>query len=217
MTVRMTPEIVLGARVVAELRAQQWRVYQEVTGRGGRADIVATQGPFVWVVECKIRFGLDVLAQAWGWRKYAHFVSIAVWSARRSWSTFGSRVLADYGIGCLVVDEHAVHEHMPPAFLRRANTEELRGRLTPDLEAYGAQAGNADSHFYSRFKQTCTEVQRFVKLRPGCTLKQVIEGIRHHYASTSSARASLAHWMERGKVPGVRLERDGKVATVWPT
>lgn len=217
---RFGSEMQLAEGVVAWLRAQDWHVYQEVEHRGSRADIVATRGPLLWVVECKLSFGLDVLGQAWHWKRVAHLVSVATASAGGS-AGFGQRLLQDYGIGYLRVSQDydnratVVQEEQPELF-RRANDSGIRKRLTPELEAYGAKAGNCGSDYYSPYKQTCLAVLRFVLLNPGCTLRQLVDGIAdsHHYMSKASARSSLMHWIRAGKVPGVRLVKDGKAATV---
>lgn len=213
-------ETTIGEAVVNHLREQGWRVYQEVQHSGSRADIVATRGPLLQIVECKVRFGLDVLGQAWAWRRHAHFVCVATASfAARA--AIGRRFLEDHGIGALRVHKDyearlSVREDVQPTLVRRVDDASIRKRLTPELEAYGARAGNAGSDYYSPFKQTSTAVLRFVREEPGCTLRRLVDGIanEHHYMSKASARSSLLHWIEIGKIPGVRLIREGKAATV---
>ena len=65
-------EVEIGRVVVEALRARGWTVYQEVQSRlGPVADIVAVQGPVLWVVELKRQFGFDVrqhVVMSWNFR-----------------------------------------------------------------------------------------------------------------------------------------------------
>jgi hypothetical protein len=51
---------------------------------------------------------------------------------------------------------------------------------------------------------------------PGCSMKEALDNIETHYASKASARSSMVVWIERGKVPSVRLERDGRRLILKP-
>jgi hypothetical protein len=45
----------------------------------------------------------------------------------------------------------------------------------------------------------------------------VTTGIKHHYSTDATAIGALKKWIEVGKVPGVRLERDGRALRLYPT
>lgn len=209
----MLSEQDMAARVVAWLQEQHWDVYQEVVVRGPRADIVAVQGRIVWVIECKAAMGLRLLEQAWSWRGVAHYVSAAIPS--RSGSRFGDKIMRDYGIGLLSVGD-SVSETVPPLLWRRADVDTIRTRLREEHKTYAA-AGNASSSYYSPWKATCDEVRAFVARTPGCSLKDLVDGIRHHYRTAANARTSLRTWIDEGKISGVRLVRDGRHLTLERT
>ena len=79
-------EAQLAAAVVSHLREHGWEVWQEVrAGRisDRRADIVATMGRRVMVVETKLSLSAAVVGQAFQWRPYAHWVVVAVPFASR--------------------------------------------------------------------------------------------------------------------------------------
>lgn len=60
-------------------------------------------------------------------------------------------------------------------------------------------------------RQTCYQLSKVVQEEPGLTLREALAKFKHHYATTASACANLPEWIEKGKVPGVRLDRaDGK-------
>ena len=88
-------------------------------------------------------------------------------------------------------------------FLR--DNKKLRGVLCAEHKTF-ALAGNADGKHWSAFKATCQSLVRFVRKNQGCSLKQVVSSIDHHYSSDSSARGSLLHWISKGKVDGLVVD-----------
>lgn len=207
----------LAAHVVAYLSALDWEVHQEVGGPyGPRADIVAVRGPLLHVVETKTTLGLSVIAQAHNWRARAHLVSVAV-PARygpQEGRQVAELVLQEWGIGLLVVsmgDEYVatrVREIVAPRLWRRialTRFNSLRNRLNEGTRTYAA-AGNAEGKFWSPFKETVRRIQQAVTDRPGMTTKELVDAVKHHYASDSSARSCLPRWLAAGNIPGVRGE-----------
>lgn len=104
-----------------------------------------------------------------------------------------------------------------PRFRRDARlVESLRSKLTEqhkDFAAAGSQAGG----YWTPFKETCGEVLRLVRQKPGITLKELMGSLKHHYSSNASARSSLIYWADRGKIRGVRLERKGRLVHLFPS
>ena len=214
-------EAELGAAVQGWLSQSGWDVFPEVTSGGGnnRADIVAVCGPLVWVVECKMRFGLDVVEQAYRWHGHAHYVSIAVPRMPRS-AGFGRMIVVNLGVGIIVAEpvpswgqrEGLGWRMTPPQLNRHASTKWLRGLLHVGQKAFtaGAQAG-----FYTPYQGTCQALRDLLDQHPeGLAVKDAIEAIKgqHHYRSDSTARASMMKWARAGVVPGVRLDESTKPA-----
>lgn len=187
-------------------------VYQEVTlgSASARADIVAVTGSVIHVIECKVAFGLKVVDQAWGWRRFAHRVSVAVHGSGRN------RVLQqfckEHGIGVYEVDlpieqswrELRCREHLAPCLYRRADTKRLAKTLCEQHKTY-AEAGNAAGKFWSPFKNTCAQLREAVAIQPGLPIRTYIERIKHHYNSDKNAISSLHKWIDRGDVEGVEV------------
>ena len=102
-------ETEIAAAVVRWLVDMEWTVYQEVSLGGRVIDLVATRGPLVWAIECKVSLGLAVLEQAYGLLGYAHYVSVAVREPTSEDSVvrwFAEQVVAaEHGIGVLEVGE----------------------------------------------------------------------------------------------------------------
>ena len=204
-------ETELAAHVVAWLREKHWRVYQEVDIPGGRVDILAEQQGRLWAIECKLGFGLDVIEQA---ARHRHGVTWSSAAVPYRGYGLGGTLCRSLGVGVLgVAVGGAVYEPIPARPNRRADCAAVIERLQPEHETF-AEAGTAGSSYWSPFKATCREVLAYVQRHPGCTVKDLVNGITHHYSTPSSARAHLPHWIDEGLVPGVRIERDGRSITV---
>lgn len=206
-------EAELGTAVQGFISQMGWDVYPEVTEGGGmpRADLVAVCGTKMWVVECKMHFGLEVLGQAHRWRDRAHYVSIAVPKMPRD-SGFARLVAVTFGIGIIVATpprwqgERLEWSVRPPSFNRHADVARLRSLLDVGQKAFtvGAQAG-----FWTPYQSTCQALLAVVLGGPpeGVPVKDAIAAIkeRHHYSSDATARASLMKWARCGRVRGVAL------------
>lgn len=212
-------ETELAAAVVQVLRADDWDVWQEVQQEtyGKCADIVAVRGPVLHVVECKLQFGLDVVYQAIEWKGYAHFVSIAIpyKPSMRGGHPLLQRICRSEGIGVITVyldqDNQAKrqsHYEISPVLFRRPITKYLLASMTEEQRAYGAKAGGRDR--WTPWGQSCINIERYVANNPGCTLKEAIDAIRHHYGSDQAARASMRKWIEAKRLP-VRFDAEGKL------
>jgi hypothetical protein len=219
----------LARHVVTWLQDYGWEVYQEVQPSWGGpiADIVAVQGPLLWVVECKTSFGIAVMEQAYHWEHYAHLTSVATPPAKanRRWASrwFRERVLfGATGIGHLVVHpsmsylkggESPVEEAFKPR-LRRRISRQLRESLVSQQKTE-VEAGSANGGHWTPFRQTCRHLRDFVATHPGCSIKDAVGAIDHHYNTPASARSSLRVWIEKGRVTGVRSERDGRLIKLF--
>ena len=88
---KIITEAELAAHVVRFMEDELYECYFEVEGPGGRADIIGASGPVRHVVEAKLNFNFAVVEQALAWRRYAHFVSVAVRKPR----DYSAKVLAN--------------------------------------------------------------------------------------------------------------------------
>ncbi len=197
-------ELELAREVVSWLLADDWEVYQEVQihTHGKVADIVAVRHGIVWIIEAKLSASLSLMEQAIYWLHEAHYVSVAIPQGRTN------KVFSDYlrwkGIGILSVGIRTVIQITDPRLLRRPTHKRILKRLTEQHKTFAA-AGNADGKRWTPFQQTSRNVQRRVSEEPGITLKKLIDGLEHHYATASSARSSLSKWIQGGVIEGVEL------------
>lgn len=201
--------------VVAYLEAMGADVYQEVTVGGGVADIVAKVRAEVWIVEVKTSLSLALLTQAMERRRLAHRVIIAAPYTRN---------LGDVGVMCGELGIGLWQVRAPvEAWMRPEVTEVTTSRrwnrrpvglsnaLCPEHKTHAKAGAIGAGGRWTPFRRTCEELLAVVRREPGITVKAAIEEIEHHYSSNKSATSSIAHWVERGKVPGVRIERGDKL------
>jgi hypothetical protein len=237
------PETDVGRAVVAYLRDMQWEVYQEVSTRhtGAVADIVATLGNLVWVIECKTSLTFEVVAQAIRWRRHgwAHYVSIAVPATKKEGKEFNEgralamKVLEREGVGCFKVvakegfayeeatgkmsrpTVFVVQEAAKPSLHRSARyVDQVRGCLREEQKSQ--IAGSAGGGHWTPFRHTCDQLRRVVKEAPGIAMKDALAKIEHHYHSDASARAALPKWIESGKIDGVCLVIEKRRRRLYP-
>lgn len=204
-------EAELVERAAEWLRTDGWECYFEVAPWGAgapRADIVATRGSLLTVVECKLSLGWAVLQQCETWLRYAHLVWAAVpWANRAG---MAERVAEHFGIGVLQVSHEKwarrVHAHAP--FRRRIDAEKIRRVLSQAQKETKPGAGGA---YDTPFRQTCAALVAAVRSAGGrLSAKDALTGLRHHYSSAACARSSLIEHAERGVVDGLRVVREGR-------
>lgn len=214
----------LGAIVVAYLEAIGADVYQEVECAGGVADIVARVRAELWIVEVKQTLRLSLITQAMERRRLAHRVYIAAPTSRNARDV--APLCSELGIGLLAVspgawgvkvDDYRFGEPSVRVLAesRRWNSRpvDLAKELSPEHKTHAKAGAIGAGGRWTPFRRTIEQLVRIVAARPGIDLKTAVDEIDHHYANTRSARTSLVHWIQRDKVPGVRIEN----ARLFPT
>jgi len=199
----------LAEKVVKWLVDQGWDVYQEVTtGYGGkRADIVGLQGGLSWIIECKTSLSLSLLEQGWRWIHTANYVSIAIPTVRKRMPgrVVAERIAAHFGIGIIHVGRNVADiKQGPPPVLHRRTHFDISNSCVPEQKTWGA-AGNAKAEYWTPFRSTVRGLTRYVTDHPGCTVKEAIEGIQHHYRHDTTARACILKWLRAGVIRGIRI------------
>lgn len=220
-------EVDLAAVVVEHFLDLDFEVFQEVRAgsAGPVADIVLRQGHALHIIEVKRSASLAVLGQAARWRRQpaAHRVSVAVPLSPRSVGADGLvAACSALGIGLYSVSTHrcdyapALRVVVRPTFLRlRPKLSLSIGRWLREEHKTWAPAGSTSGAF-SPFKATCRDAARFVAQYPGCTLRELVAGIRHHYATDTTARGALSQWIQADKVPGIE-KRGHRPMRLYPS
>lgn len=217
-------ETALGPPVISYLEQYGWDVYQEVCFRGSAADIVGVQRGRACIVELKRSLTFEVIAQALEWSRLglAHWVWIAVPETRGSsagrWLAY--RTCEREGVGVLVVELRPGYDVMATsrvqaALARRADPRPLIALLDPEQRARVAAGSNGGGR-WTEFRRTAERVHRAVTEHPGILLKDLVAVLDHHYANNKSARAHIAHWIDKGVIEGLETRRDGRHLRVFP-
>lgn len=215
----MTAETDTARPVVEWLRDLRYEVYQEVSASQGVADIVARQGRLIWVVEAKQKLGLSVIDQARRWLGHAHRVSVAVPKIPARTGAIARDILDRYGIGLFNASGgHGGRCHHMGTPLHRAVVPGVRDYWDTILADYPpdyCEAGSAGGGYWSPFKGTVTAAVRYVSNHPGCTMRELVAGIEHHYNSDKSARSHLPRYIDAGIIDKLRVDRETRPARIW--
>ncbi len=220
-------ELEIARLVVEHFKADGWTVFQEVPVDGPIADIVVQRDGRTGVIEVKDSMTLEVIGQAWRWLDMTHLVWIATPTKRTTRARqFAGTVLRQFGIGELFVFLNA-GPHAGPLAVAQRLTPSHRPAIKDDrlLKALRAQHASGDyaeagaqggGGRFTRFRETCENLERTVAGKPGITLAEAVAATAHHYSSAASARASLRKGIEQGLVHGVRLRLEGARVELHP-
>lgn len=206
-------EVDVAKPVVRWLLDRKWQVYQEVQVRygGGIADIVATRGNLLWVVEVKTSRSLKLLEQILDWRRHANLLAVAV--PPGLWTPVWREILEHYGVGQFRSSQSADLQIVPHVF--RTRSDKLWKALCEEQKTF-AEAGNNQGRRFTPFQKTVMSAFNAAKQSPGLPYKEWLALVEHHYESDKTARYTLKKWIEAGIVPGVELRNEGGVLRVYP-
>lgn len=224
-------EAALAEVVSSWLRADGWRTYHEVDlPRGGRADIIAARRGLVWLVETKLRGGLEVLDQALDRRRSgSNGVLVAVPGGPAAGLLAGISGLL--GVGVIAVEEREHYDgrrlttaltpaiKVWPAFDRKAPTREILRWCTPGHEAQAAGVTGSAVR-WTPFKAAVREVIHALAAAPEHSLLvdqlALAEAVREY--KHGFVEAQLRRWLcwaiGDGLVPGCSLGGRGKERAV---
>lgn len=180
-------------------------LYFEVETSSGRVDIVALNNPLRIAYEVKTSFNFKVMEQAIQNRNYFHYSYIAV--PYFKCDGFQRRLCSDYGIGLLVCNTYGfLHSNIEERVKPKLNRMPYAAYKEP-LEDYYKRSIPGSSGAEERitpFKITVENILRHVKHYPGCTMKNLISEIQHHYHSDSTAKSSIYQHINSGVIKGIK-------------
>ena len=219
----------LAQQVVAWLDTNKWEVFQEVRlfhSGDPIADIVARRGKCIWIIECKTSFNADVIAQSYNWIHHAHMRSIAYPKEKRDRTgTFLKQVAEHYGIGSIIVNSFKNFDtegytstvtYRPGEFEKHPHfADKVSAALKPEHQSW-SKAGSRGGGYYTPFKDTCQQVVAYVREHPGCTIKEMMSGVKHHYKSYRGACVQVGKFIEEGVINGIYFRKEGKELKYYP-
>lgn len=195
------------------LASHGYVVYREVRDgvAGPRADLVGLRGNATHVVECKTRLSMDLIEQAHGWLGASQMVSVAVPALKR-FERHPTVVLRTLGVGMLSCESlgspyASASQSVAPRWHGLAKSKDSVRSILHEAQRVLGTAGTKRGGYYTEFRWTMEGVAEYVALHPGCTIRDVMENVDHHYASDKGARHGLAEALKRGWCPKVKAER----------
>ncbi|MCK9604058.1 MAG: hypothetical protein M0R66_06855 [Candidatus Omnitrophica bacterium] len=216
MRARRPSEAELGRAVRDYFRDAGWDTWAEVTAQDRRCDLVARRGPVLTAIEIKTSWTMALFEQAIWWRHCAHRVYAAAPCRPEAWAAV-SKLAAAAGIGLLQVANRfdgtpgPVEELIAaPTFARPYRPKALADALL-DGQREGADPGCLKG-WHTPFHATVDALKGKLAEAEGRAMKlrDLIDAIRHHYASHASAMGAIAKWIRLGKIKGIRLEYRGR-------
>jgi len=198
----------LASKLISWLTEQHWEVYQEVP-MGAIADIVAVRNKIVWIIECKTSMTFTVLEQAQNW--HTHYRSVAIPEAqRRSGRQFANSIAQSLGIGVIEIGMYI--KVIEPAPLHREwhkSSMKILKNLREEHKTFCA-AGSANDRRFTPYVATITDVKYFIGRHPGCTIKEIMSSLHHHYSSDQSAKTCLRVALSSWESDWCKIETVGK-------
>lgn len=181
-------------------------LYFEVGSLSGCVDIVAKSGSILIAYEVKTSLNFEVIEQAARNTHNFHYSYICVPRPKRGVG-FQREVCQKFGVGILTWDRYGhIHEELPPVFNRKAWVKHVR------LHDYQKQSvpGTSSGGRITPFSITVGNMVEYVKRHQGCSIREMMTNISHHYHSDSGAISSTYQWLRRGVITQVKLE-NGKL------
>lgn len=206
-------EVELGKHVIKWLTAEGWDVYQEVSAgySSARADIVATRSGALWVIELKTSLSLKLFDQIIAWREHAHFLSVGYVRTRNIYRHNPYQNIKHYfamnlGLGYFTVGKNdGGVDCQKPRYIKPHAPHIVKNALHPDQKTM-CDSGSKSGGYYTPFRDTVTQLIRYVAENPGCTMKQAIDTIKHHYASDQTAIVCLFKFIGTKVIPEIVVD-----------
>lgn len=176
-------------------------------------DIVAISEKTFTAIEVKTTFNFKVLEQAIENSHHFNYSYIAV-PAFIDWNIQG-KLCEDYGLGLLFYygkrGYNDVREVIHPKLNRHVKKDDLIKRLHECNKRSLPGSKSGDTTKITAFGVTVDNAVRYVERHPECSIKEMVEGIDHHYHSDMTARRNLYTWILRGVVKQIKLGPDNKL------
>ncbi|GMV18373.1 MAG: hypothetical protein AMXMBFR56_65970 [Polyangiaceae bacterium] len=201
--------------------------FQEVVAGGHRIDLVGRRHGCVVTVECKVSFGLPVIAQAQRWlakgERQASESWVCVAQSRRASDErrLGRDVCDRLGIGVLEVDGGRWRVAVGATSSNPPDLSEWNELLHQEQKD-AAPAGTNGGGYSTDFKRTCVALVETVTKSPGITLKDAVVETAHHYQTRASAVSALSRLLSVARrrpveLAPIRIEGRGSRALLFPT
>lgn len=207
----------LAKHIIEWLEERDWEVYQEVSSGDlcPVADIVAVRNGLTWIIETKTTYGLAVINQACHWlsRFSANYISVAVLKTKKRKGAASWYFHKEKGIGLMQVDSggYVSPSHEPKLIrVKKESMNNIKNMICEQHKHY-AEAGAKGGGYYTPFKETVRQIEKYVKMHPGTTIKEMVEYVGgFHYASNNSAKNCISKYIREGVIKTIETRQDGR-------
>ena len=202
----------LAEKIIYYLEGKGYTSYKEVSmrGKGGNARsdcyfVKEINGEIETIaVETKMSMTLKVIEQSDRWKKHANQVYVCVPTVgRKGWKSrrFAIKMCKALGIGVFEFGANGIKE---------SNIEIIneKAKMPPLYEEQkNSVAGNDSGKFFTAFKNTVNELNKFMNGKTQYLYSDLVKEIKHHYKTDTSAKSSLKKMIERNVIEGYSFEK----------
>lgn len=197
-------EVELAQKFIDYFNDDGYEVYKEVPSNG-IIDIVAKSGNITVAIEVKVRLSFEVIEQAYRHLGYTTYVYVAVPHTKGS---FAHHICSQLGIGVLEYNPNQYYGVTPitqivkPKIFRKSKFLKLK------LEEWMKQSvAGSQNDRQTAFKNTISEMVKYIKRHPGCTLTDCLKNVDFHWSNITSAKGCVYQWIQKGIIKEFRLEK----------
>lgn len=149
-----------------------------------------------------------MLEQAINNKKYFYYSYIAV--PYFKYDHFQRMLCKDYGVGLIICNPNGwmnggFEERVKPK-LNRKPFNAFRHELNESYKKSIPGSSGAEGGRITPFKITVENIIKHIKRHPGCSIKQLIDGIQHHYSSDSGSKSSIYQHINNGIIKEIKIE-----------
>lgn len=163
------------------LEEKGWDVYAEVTGVGGRADVVGNQGKVMLNIELKLQLSFELLSQALDRKSYFHYVYVAIPKRKTPIPNIVRDILQREGIGLLEISDGYASLILPARFNRPPCFHLVNWENTLRPEYKSQVGGDNGSHILTPYKILMIEVRNYlVGVRDADNSRAIHGGFRNY-------------------------------------
>lgn len=206
--IKMT-EAELALKFIEHFTNAGQEIYKEVEHGRGRIDFVSVLAPVRTAVEVKLGANLAVLDQAITNQLYCHYSYVAIpWVRGVYAGSIFMKICTKFGIGVMVYEgrHDEVAEYVAPVMHRKVLPLKLA-----DFQKESIAGSNGG--YMTAYKMTMRKITEYARSRPGCTLKEAMCAVPHHYSTAACGAASIRKGIERGWIKDFKLD-NGKIVLI---
>lgn len=218
------------------LEQNGYEVFSEVSPKriSRRADVVGKCGKAILIVELKTTLSLDLIDQAYYWKKYAHYIYVAIPKRKKEIPQIIRDYLKKEGIGIIEIgfDSYTLSVREKAKFNRPFLPNEIdwEKELLPEHKTW-LKGGSSGGGYVTPFKITIENIKRYLYWERykwlsqytndegWRTINDILEHCETHYANPKSTVSSILRnnsfdWCESKKENGrlyFRFKKEAKI------